>query len=158
MMATLALSAPPPKGPPRPTMRPSWRRGRQRASLAPHTRRGRTSMPELPARDRQPNRSERTGKRGRQASLSPPGPKPGGRTMDATDTPVPENCSRGRSQTVLYNWHRPHESLHGRSPIDRVCQLASQTPLRGEVGEAYDPKERSVFASEIMPWISPCKR
>jgi len=35
-MAMLALSAPPPRGPPRPTMRPSWRRGRQRASLAPH--------------------------------------------------------------------------------------------------------------------------
>ena len=116
MMATLALSAPPPKGPPRPTMRPSWRRGRQRASLAPHTRRGRTSMPELPARDRQPNRSERTGKQGRQASLSPPGPKPGGRTMDATDTPVPENCSHGRSQTVLYNHRRPHSSLDRRTP------------------------------------------
>jgi len=117
MVATLALSAPPPKGPPRPTMRPSWRRGRKRASLAPHTRRGRTSMPELPARDRQPNRSERTGKRGRQASLSPPRPKPGGRTMDATDTPVPENCSRGRSQTVLYNQRRLHQALGYRVPM-----------------------------------------
>jgi len=29
----------------------------------------------------------------------------------------------------------------GRSPIDRVCQLASQTPLWDEVGEAYDPKK-----------------
>ena len=35
----------------------------------------------------------------------------------------------------------PHNSLHGRSPIDVVCQLASQTPLWGEVGEDYDPKK-----------------
>ena len=42
-----------------------------------------------------------------------------------------------------YNWHRSHESLHGDTPIDRVCQLIDKTPLWAAVSEAYDPtKER----------------
>jgi transposase InsO family protein len=42
-----------------------------------------------------------------------------------------------------YNWHRSHESLHGDTPIDRVCQLTDKTPLWATVSEAYDPtKER----------------
>jgi transposase InsO family protein len=28
-----------------------------------------------------------------------------------------------------YNWHRPHEALHGLTPIDRVCALADKTPV-----------------------------
>jgi hypothetical protein len=36
-----------------------------------------------------------------------------------------------------------HESLHGLSPIARVCERADKTPLHGEVSDAYDPaKER----------------
>jgi transposase InsO family protein len=42
-----------------------------------------------------------------------------------------------------YNWHRQHESLNGSTPIDRVCERASKTPLQSEVCDAYDPaKER----------------
>ena len=42
-----------------------------------------------------------------------------------------------------YNWHRSHESLHGDTPVDRVCQRADKTPLWAAVCEAYDPaKER----------------
>jgi transposase InsO family protein len=42
-----------------------------------------------------------------------------------------------------YNWHRSHESLHGDTPVDRVCQRADKTPLWVAVCEAYDPaKER----------------
>ena len=40
--------------------------------------------------------------------------------MDATDTPVPENCSHGRSQTVLYNTERPHGSLGYKPPAPEV--------------------------------------
>jgi len=41
-----------------------------------------------------------------------------------------------------YNWQRSHESLHGATPIDRVCQR-DQTPLWAAVSEAYEPtKER----------------
>jgi hypothetical protein len=138
-MATRALSTPPPIVPPRRIMRPSRQQGRRRAPLAPRTQRGRTSMPELPVRDRQLNRSERIGKRGRWASLSPRGPKPGGRTTDATDTAVLENCSRGRSQTVLYNFRRPHQAMTNQMPMavwragtDKIEAAASAVdmPLR----------------------------
>jgi putative transposase len=37
--------------------------------------------------------------------------------MDATDTAIAENCSRGRSQTVLYNELRPHRALADRTPM-----------------------------------------
>lgn len=41
-----------------------------------------------------------------------------------------------------YNWHRPHSSLGGRTPLEKVC-LIPQTPLREEVEPRYDPvKER----------------
>jgi putative transposase len=42
-----------------------------------------------------------------------------------------------------YNWNRRHEALNGATPIDRVCERASKTPLHGDVGNAYEPaKER----------------
>lgn len=42
-----------------------------------------------------------------------------------------------------YNWHRPHGSLHGKAPIDKVCELSEKTPLREDVEAQYDPsKER----------------
>ena len=43
-----------------------------------------------------------------------------------------------------YNWHRSHESLHGDTPIDRVCQLADKTPLWAAVGDAYDPPRERI--------------
>ena len=60
---------------------------------------------------------------------------------DAADSKAADIGEQLAQWVSYYNWHRPHESLHGRSPIDRVCQLASQTPLWDEVGEAYDPKK-----------------
>ena len=38
-----------------------------------------------------------------------------------------------------YNWDRSHEALDGLAPIDRACKRASQTPLRDEISDAYDP-------------------
>jgi transposase InsO family protein len=61
-------------------------------------------------------------------------------TADAKAADISDQLAQWVS---YYNWHRPHESLHGQCPIDRVCQLSSQTPLWGEVSEAFDPdKER----------------
>jgi len=37
-----------------------------------------------------------------------------------------------------YNWDRPHESLGGLTPIDRVCEPAEKTPLRADVSDSYD--------------------
>jgi len=42
-----------------------------------------------------------------------------------------------------YNWHRPHGSLGGKTPIDMVCVLFLKTPYSYEVAERYDQsKER----------------
>lgn len=43
-----------------------------------------------------------------------------------------------------YNWHRSHESLHGDTPIDRVCQRADMTPLWAAVCDAYEPARERV--------------
>jgi len=42
---------------------------------------------------------------------------------------------------MYYNWHRPHGSLHGKAPIDRVCELLDHTPLSENVADEYDPKK-----------------
>ena len=60
---------------------------------------------------------------------------------DAADSKAADIGEQLAQWVSYYNWHHPHESLHGRSPIDRVCQFVSQTPLWGEVGEAYDLKK-----------------
>jgi transposase InsO family protein len=38
-----------------------------------------------------------------------------------------------------YNWRRPHGSLHGKRPIDRVVELSNEIPNREEVALQYDP-------------------
>jgi transposase InsO family protein len=37
-----------------------------------------------------------------------------------------------------YNWHRPHGSLNGKSPIDITHELLSKTPFSDEVYDVYD--------------------
>ncbi|PPB80660.1 hypothetical protein B0O95_1301, partial [Mycetohabitans endofungorum] len=42
-----------------------------------------------------------------------------------------------------YNWRRPHGSLGGKTPVDRIAELGELTPLSEEVAGAYDElKER----------------
>jgi len=41
----------------------------------------------------------------------------------------------------VYNWDRPHSSLNGKTPIDRVCELIERTPLREDVDELFDPDQ-----------------
>jgi transposase InsO family protein len=42
-----------------------------------------------------------------------------------------------------YNWRRPHGSLGGKTPVDRIAELGEITPLSQEVASAYDEsKER----------------
>ncbi len=43
-----------------------------------------------------------------------------------------------------YNWHRSHASLHGDTPIERVCQRADKTPLWATVSEAYDSAKEHI--------------
>lgn len=47
-----------------------------------------------------------------------------------------------------YNWDRPHSSLGGKTPIDRVCELTEQTPLHEEVDALYDPDQEPIRHAE----------
>lgn len=38
----------------------------------------------------------------------------------------------------FYNWHRPHSSLSGKTPVERCHELSSQTPFWDEVAVNYD--------------------
>jgi transposase InsO family protein len=56
---------------------------------------------------------------------------------------APDVADRLAEWVHHYNWDRQHEALDGSTPIDRVCERASKTPLHGEVSDAYEPaKER----------------
>ncbi len=47
---------------------------------------------------------------------------------------------------MFYNWHRPHSSLKGLSPVDIVNKLKDKTLLWDEVNDLYDPK-KSIYRS-----------
>ena len=36
-----------------------------------------------------------------------------------------------------YNWERPHSSLKGLTPIEKITELSDQTPLSEEVSQRY---------------------
>ncbi|ENM5748249.1 transposase, partial [Vibrio mimicus] len=40
-----------------------------------------------------------------------------------------------------YNWERPHSSLKGLTPIDKVTEISAQTPLSEEVSQHYEIKK-----------------
>ena len=44
----------------------------------------------------------------------------------------------------FYNWHKPHTALNGKSPIDRVCDLLSRTPLAEDVETVFDPSRERI--------------
>jgi transposase InsO family protein len=43
-----------------------------------------------------------------------------------------------------YNWDRPHSSLGGKTPVDRVCELADETPLHEDVDVLYNEDNEPV--------------
>jgi len=47
-----------------------------------------------------------------------------------------------------YNWDRPHSSLGGKTPIDRVCELMEQTPLHEDVAVLYDEESEPLRHAE----------
>jgi hypothetical protein len=61
---------------------------------------------------------------------------------------TPDIADRLAEWVHHYNWDRPHESLHGLSPIDRVCERADKTPLQGEVSDAYEPAKERVLVRD----------
>ena len=43
-----------------------------------------------------------------------------------------------------YNWHRPHGSLSGKSPMERFFEVADQTPLWDQIHENYNPASEHI--------------
>lgn len=59
------------------------------------------------------------------------------------DLNAPELLMRLEEWQFYYNWHRPHGSLNGKSPIDVVCELKEKIPFGEDVERLYNPaKER----------------
>lgn len=43
-----------------------------------------------------------------------------------------------------YNWRRPHCSLGGKTPVDRIAELGEITPLAEEMENAYDERKERI--------------
>jgi transposase InsO family protein len=52
-----------------------------------------------------------------------------------------------------YNWRRPHGSLNGKRPVDRIAELSKRIPDREEIALAFDatrePLRFSDFAADL---------
>src|SRR5262249_10740926 len=83
-----------------------------------------TSTLESPANGSRRMQSGRSERQHRPASQLPHECRSAGRTMDATDTAVPETWYCGPSQALLYNEVRPHSSLDYLAPNEFVAQAA----------------------------------
>ena len=79
-----------------------------------------TSTLESPANGSRRMQSGRSQRQHRPASQLPHECRSAGRTMDATDTAVPETWYCGRSQALLYNAIRPHASIGYKPPAPDV--------------------------------------
>lgn len=55
----------------------------------------------------------------------------------------------------FYNWSRPHDSLGGLAPIDRLCERLHDAPLGEQIAAAYDPDREFVrprdWAAQARP-------
>ncbi len=60
--------------------------------------------------------------------------------VDIKDPQLPDLLAQWQH---YYNWDRPHSSLDGKTPVERLTELADKTPLWEEVSAKFDlSKER----------------
>lgn len=50
---------------------------------------------------------------------------------------------------ALLQLDRPHGSLGGKTPIERLTELADKTPLWEEVSAKYDPSKEQNYSTEL---------
>jgi hypothetical protein len=61
-------------------------------------------------------------------------------TVDLKD---PELAAHLADWQQYYNWHRPHGSLNGKSPMERYDEVSKQAPLWEDVEKGFERgKER----------------
>lgn len=51
----------------------------------------------------------------------------------------------------FYNWERPHDSLGGRAPIDRLCDLIHDAPTGEEIAASFDPAREFILPRNAWP-------
>jgi transposase InsO family protein len=78
-----------------------------------------------------------------------------------TDSQVADLDDRLALWIHSYNWHRPHEALHGLTPLDRICALADKTPLWEAVSAACEPdterlRVRGYAVEMALQSLKPC--
>ena len=61
--------------------------------------------------------------------------------VDVTDPSLEHQLEEWQ---FFYNWHRPHGSLKGQTPVEKVCDLLSKTPYWKDVYEKYDPNKEHI--------------
>lgn len=69
-------------------------------------------------------------------------------TVDLDD---PELATRLAEWQHFYNWERPHDSLGGTAPIDRLCDLIRKVPTGEEIAAAYDPQSEFILPRDFWP-------
>jgi transposase InsO family protein len=62
-------------------------------------------------------------------------------TVDLDDLELEDRLEEWQ---FYYNWHRPHGSLNGKTPVDRHSELAHKTPFWDEVIEMYDESKEHI--------------
>lgn len=73
-------------------------------------------------------------------------------TVDPND---PELETRLAEWQHFYNWERPHDSLGGIAPIDRLCDLIHQAPTGEEIAAAYDARDEFILPRDFWPTSRP---
>lgn len=63
---------------------------------------------------------------------------------ETADLSAPDLEERSEEWQFYYNWHRPHGALHGKPPIDKVCDLLQNTPYWADGGNNYEPGNRRI--------------
>jgi transposase InsO family protein len=69
-------------------------------------------------------------------------------TVDIRNPELPDRLSEWEFH---YNWYRPHSSLNGKTPSEKLSSLSAQTPFGDEVEAMYNiRKERIILQNYAM--------
>lgn len=68
------------------------------------------------------------------------------------DLKAPDLADRLAEWQHFYNWHRPHDSLGGLTPIDRLCERLRDAPLGEEIAAAFDVEREPILPRDY--WLT----